>query len=339
MSRDRFLSILRFLHLADSTKQKKQGEQGYDPLFKVRPLIDHLSAVFQQYYQPLRQLSIDEMMVGTRCCIAFLQFMPKKPTRFGIKIWVNSEAKTGYVLKFEIYTGAHEGTREKGLSYRVVMELMEPFQGKGHCLFIDNFYTGPKLLLDLLERGTYSAGTVRPNRKGFPPDLKPSGSAVPGNMRFGTASEGRLTAVWWFDRRDVLALSTMHNTSATVVLKRPKGSREKQPIPCPTIISKYNAYMGGVDLMDQHLSYYSMSTRRTLKWWKKVFWRLVDICIINAWILFRQNNPNSAIKSQRSFRLKLAEELVQPLLNLKANPSCPPTLRVDLESQQLLRSD
>lgn len=339
MSRDRFLSILRFLHLADSTKQKKQGEQGYDPLFKVRPLIDHLSAVFQQYYQPLRQLSIDEMMVGTRCRIAFLQFMPKKPTRFGIKIWVNSEAKTGYVLKFEIYTGAHEGTREKGLSYRVVMELMEPFQGKGHCLFIDNFYTGPKLLLDLLERGTYSAGTVRPNRKGFPPDLKPSGSAVPGNMRFGTASEGRLTAVWWFDRRDVLALSTMHNTSATVVLKRPKGSREKQPIPCPTIISEYNAYMGGVDLMDQHLSYYSMSTRRTLKWWKKVFWRLVDICIINAWILFRQNNPNSAIKSQRSFRLKLAEELVQPLLNLKANPSCPPTLRVDLESQQLLRSD
>ena len=79
--------------------------------------------------------------------------------------------------------------------------------------------------------------------------------------------------------------------------------------------------------MDQHLSYYSMSTRRTLKWWKKVFWRLEDICIINAWILFRQNNPNSAIKSQRSFRLKLAEELVQPLLNLKANPSCPPYLQ------------
>ena len=75
MSQDRFLSILRFLHLADSTKQKKQGEQGYDPLFKVRALIDHLSAVFQQYYQSLRQLSIDEMMVGTRCRIAFLQFM------------------------------------------------------------------------------------------------------------------------------------------------------------------------------------------------------------------------------------------------------------------------
>ena len=235
------------------------------------PLIDHLSAVFQQYYQPLCQLSIDKMMVGTRCCIAFLQFMPKKPTRFRIKIWVNSEAKTGYVLKFEIYTGAHEGTREKGLSYRVVMELMEPFQGKGHCLFIDNFYTGPKLLLDLLERGAYSAGTVRPNRKGFPPDLKPNGSAVPGNMRFGTASKGRLTAVWWFDRRDVLALSTMHNTSAKLVLKCPKGSRKKQPIPCPTIISEYNAYMGGIDLMDQHLSYYSMSTRRTLKWWKKFF--------------------------------------------------------------------
>ena len=51
-----------------------------------------------------RHLSIDEMMIGTICYI-FLQHLPKKSYKFGIKVLVNSEAKTGYVLSFDIYTG------------------------------------------------------------------------------------------------------------------------------------------------------------------------------------------------------------------------------------------
>ena len=77
MSRDRFLVILRYLHLVDSSQQRKKGEEGYDPLFKLRPLIDHLNAVYPEYYKPSRQLSIDEMMIGTRCRVAFLQYIPK----------------------------------------------------------------------------------------------------------------------------------------------------------------------------------------------------------------------------------------------------------------------
>ena len=52
MPRDRFFQIMRHLQLVDSSQQKKKGEDGYDPLFKVRPLLDHLSAVFLRYYQP-----------------------------------------------------------------------------------------------------------------------------------------------------------------------------------------------------------------------------------------------------------------------------------------------
>ena len=90
----------------------------------------------------------------------------------------------------------------------------------------------------------------------------------------------------------------------------------------PTAIVDYNKWMGGVDLADQLLSYYSMTNRRTLKWWKKVFWRLVDITIINSWIIFHTNNPTSEINSQKQFRLKLAEELVQSLLDLRSGPHC-----------------
>ena len=144
----------------------------------------------------------------------------------------------------------------------------------------------------------------------------PSGTMLFAISKLG-GDLGKTVAVWWRDRRDVLVLSTMHNTSATTVLKRPKGGREKRLLPCPTIIDDYNLYMGGVDLTDQNLSYYSMTTRKTLKWWKKVFWTFVDISIINSWIIFQHNNPQLPIKTQRLFRLKLIEELVQPLLDLQ----------------------
>ena len=83
-------------------------------------------------------------------------------------------------------------------------------------------------------------------------------------------SDDKIIALWWKDRRDVFTLTTMHNTSA-YIMKQHKGGHYKVPLPCPTTIIDYNQYMGGVDLMDQHLSYYSLTTRRTLKWWKKAF--------------------------------------------------------------------
>ena len=184
------------------------------------------------------------------------------------------------------------------------MDLIEQYKMKGHCLFIDNFYTSPKLLHDLLVAQTYCTGTIQSNRKNFPKELVPSGmNVVPGNFWFATtilSNEGgvlgEMVAVWWRNHRDVLVLSTMHNTSTTTVLKRSKGGHEKQPLACPTIIEDYNLFMGGVDLTDQHLSYYSLTTRKTLNWWIKGFWRLVDISIINSWIIFHKNNPLSDSK-------------------------------------------
>ena len=110
-------------------------------------------------------------------------------------------------------------------------------------------------------------------------------------------------------------LSTAHNQLVGTVLKRPKGGREKIPIPCPTSISDYNAFMGGVDVTDQHLSYYSLTQRRTLKRWKKVFWRMIDISILNSWIIFRSNFEDSDIRSHREFHIALVHELVQLLLD------------------------
>jgi len=71
------------------------------------------------------------------------------------------------------------------------------------------------------------------------------------------------------------------------------------------------------------VGYYSMSKRKMLKWWKKVFWRLLDICIVNSLIIYQTNFPASKIKNQKLFCQKLVKELFEPLLALHASPDCP----------------
>ena len=198
------------------------------------------------YYQPNQQVLLDEMMIGTRCRVAFLQYLPKKTTKFGTKVFVNSEAKTGYILNLQDYVGAtDDNTSKDGVGHRVVMDLMDRYHGKGHCVHDDNYYTSPLLLLDLLSKGTFCAGTIRANRKGFLTELiRDNSSRVPiSSFRFATTR--KLTAVWWHDHRDVYALSTIHSTSACTVMKCPKGCKVKKSTPCPTIISVYNQYGWG----------------------------------------------------------------------------------------------
>ena len=177
---------------------------------------------------------------------------------------------------------------------------MEQHKDKGHYLFIDNFYTSPSLLLALLDQVTYCTGMVRTIRKGFPKQLIPGKTYPMGTFRYVLCKQKyQLIGVWWRDQKDVFVLTTMHKKSAATVMKRPKGEREKKETPYPTAIIDYNNYMGGVDLADQMLSCYSMISHCMLKWWKKVFWRMIDLCIMNSWIIFHTNTPNSSIKTQR----------------------------------------
>ena len=50
--------------------------------------------------------------------------------------------------------------------------LMQRYQGKGHHLFIDNYYTSINLAKHLLQHDTHVTGTIRDNRKYFSVELK-----------------------------------------------------------------------------------------------------------------------------------------------------------------------
>ena len=77
--------------------------------------------------------------------------------------------------------------------------------------------------------------------------------------------------------------------------------------------------MNGVDRCDQYLASYTFC-RKTIKWWKKIFIRVFELSVINAMILYHLNYPEKEAKyqSHKKFRLELVHQLVQPLLDVKA---------------------
>ena len=62
------------------------------------------------------------------------------------------------------------------------------------------------------------------------------------------------------------------------------------------MIEKYNAYMGGVDKSDKLLSYHNVQ-RKTLRYWKTLFYHMIDIAAVNAFTLYNLITTSSKIKT------------------------------------------
>ncbi|CAI8046058.1 PiggyBac transposable element-derived protein 4, partial [Geodia barretti] len=52
-----------------------------------------------------RELLINEPMVGFKGRLFFIQYLPKKPTKWGMKAYVLADSCTGYVYNWRLYTG------------------------------------------------------------------------------------------------------------------------------------------------------------------------------------------------------------------------------------------
>ena len=83
---DRFLQILQFLHFADNSRRSDPVEE-YDRLWKIRTVFDTLNQTYPKFYNPLEHLAVDEVIVKFKGRVVFMQYIPKKRKRFGIKIY------------------------------------------------------------------------------------------------------------------------------------------------------------------------------------------------------------------------------------------------------------
>ena len=128
--------------------------------------------------------------------------------------------------------------------------------GKGHHVYMDNYYTSPDLFHELFAKEMYACGTCRKLRKNLPKAVTTAKLKRKGDCVF--RRDGPLLCFKWREKKDMLMLSTIHEA---ILVKTRKRDRDGNKIEKPEAVY----YWGGVDLSDQLLNYYSF-LRKSTKW-------------------------------------------------------------------------
>jgi len=152
MARDRFLHVMRFLHFADNSQRPDEGEE-YDRLWKLRTVFDKLKEVYVKFYNPSEHLAVDKVIVKFKGRVIFRQYIPKKRKRFGIKIYKLCD-ESGYTYDMRVYLGRDScsATNDMTATHATVRHLTSRVEGLGHKIFMDNFFSSPRLFDDLDRR-------------------------------------------------------------------------------------------------------------------------------------------------------------------------------------------
>ena len=107
---------------------------------------------FCELYNLTEHLAVDKVIVLYKGRVIFLQYIPKKHKRFGIKIYKLCDS-LGYTYDMSVYLGKQRQhvTAQITATHRTVLQVVRRVEGLGHKIFMDNYFTSPALFDDLFQ--------------------------------------------------------------------------------------------------------------------------------------------------------------------------------------------
>jgi len=291
MSRNRFRQIKTFMRFDCRTTRSERIKD--DKFCMMSRVLSRFVENSQKAYIPEVSLTVDVQLFPTKARCRFTQFMPNKPDKFGIKFWILAELNSKYCLNMKPCLGKDD-QRVAPLGTHIVLTLMEPYFGRGYNVTVDNFFTSAELAKKLLEKRTSLVGTLRLNRKEIPVSSK----LATHDSAFYSCDSLNLVKYQAKQTKTVVVLSTLHKGAAC----QTEGKKT------PESILYYNENKCGVDMLDSMCR--QMSTKAGCRRWPlAIFFNILDIAGINAWIIFRKTQGSCI--SRRKFLRQLSAELTE----------------------------
>ena len=342
MTRTRFHFLRNNLHFAIDPVAD-------DNLWKVRPLLDAFTkqagSISKQEY-----LCIDEQMIPFKGRSNMKQYMPKKPNKWGIKLFLLCSSD-GIVHDLEVYQGKNTNIGSYGLGFcsDIVLRLAESIpNGAGFKVFFDNYFTTLPLLIHLKNKGTYATGTLRSNRASTAnrilsseKDLKRTGR---GSMDDVVDVNNGLYVIRWLDSGIVQLSSTIYGALPVSTVQRYNNVEKKFiDINQPHIVSTYNSHMGGIDKTDFLIALYRIKIK-TRKWPLRMLDHFINMSITNSWLEYKRDMAElkQPAISLLDFCLQLAEELLYSNVTpakKRGRPAKDSEPDTEVQPSKLLKSD
>lgn len=307
LTRDRFFLLRSSLHFVDTVTPQSDHHQ--NKLWKVQPVIDAVRKTCLSLERAGRTYSIDEQMIPFTGRCPVRQFVRNKPRPTGLKNFVVASS-SGLVVDFEIYQGPSTPlpNRELGLGPGVILRLAQTLP-RNSCLYFDRYFTTLALLEKLAQIGFHGTGTIMANRlRGL--KLKPDKLMQQGDHQ--QLVNENIALIKWRDTKTVLIGSNCTGAEPlSTVTRWNKSTKTYATVRAPQIIKKYNKLMGGVDICDQLMECYR-TWIKTKKWTLKTIIHLLDLVLVNSWLLYREELKKTANKKPLdllNFRLEVGEAL------------------------------
>ncbi|XP_055852309.1 piggyBac transposable element-derived protein 3-like isoform X2 [Episyrphus balteatus] len=286
MTCNRFETIKQHLHFNDNTNFIPYGNPGHDKLFKVRPLLDGIRQ--QLLLVPKEEfLKIEEQIIPTNNV---------RPNKLGYKNQVLCGV-SGFSYDFDIFAGNQSNTHPEdapdlGVRGNVVTRLTSTIpRHVNHKIVFENYFNSSKLQKHLRKIGLLSLDRF--------PTATMSSEKEYGhcNEKCTTPERNELSTINRMDKNPVQMLSTESEKSNTKL----KYFNTK----AVRVSNSIQSIRG--NLLDSMLGVHRIHMR-SKKWYKRIFVHMVDMCIVNAWILWRKNNPEEYM-TLFDFKLAVSDHL------------------------------
>ena len=222
--------------------------------------------------------------------VSWVQYMPAKPIKHGIKVFVLCCAVSAVWLGYKIYLGKEDGV--DGSALTIVDQLItdaDLTKHRGRTLYTDNWYTSMKLAKHLFEKyGWTLVGTISPTDKKSRQDLDvPFLKLSEGarnkvergwyreaviKMKTSTGKTYYIQCTTWRDRKQVMFISSnrVGATDGLYVFRRSKGTSAADKIRGPMAQQDYVENFNAVDKNDRDSSDWSTSIQ-SHKYYLRIF--------------------------------------------------------------------
>ncbi|XP_037028699.1 uncharacterized protein LOC119068939 [Bradysia coprophila] len=189
---------------------------------------------------------------------------------------------------------------------------------------MDNFFTGTSNAKVLKQKRISVVGTVNKNRRWLPPTARKKNArlSLHETVVFTGPQKETLTVYQSKKSKSVGILSTFHD-SVTV-----DDTTNKKP----DTIHFYNNTKYGVDIADGMAKAHSVKAA-SRRWPVHVFYNVLDLAAINAWILYREVTGKTI--SRLDYLLSLGDDLRQKYKSSKSVPEKRPLIVPDSPNKKI----
>ena len=177
MSQQRMKFLLANITFDDPDERAQNWPS--DRFAAARPLFEKFNSNCSKYVYPSEYLTIDETLYPMRHQIAFRQYNPNKPHKYGLLLKSLNDSRVPYTYKAVPYCGKPDNgdgpfyieSTEQYVKY-LINETEKDVSLHGRNLSTDRLYTSISLAKWLLDRHITTVGTLNTNRIGIPDELK-----------------------------------------------------------------------------------------------------------------------------------------------------------------------